>query len=58
VRKGRLRAVRRAEQESKHWARIYPPWKKFRDDQYLWFRVAEFAYDSFAFRPARRESPR
>ena len=37
--------------KSKHWARIYPGWKRFRDDQYLWFRVAEFAYDSFAYRP-------
>jgi TRAP-type mannitol/chloroaromatic compound transport system substrate-binding protein len=37
--------------KSKHWARIYPGWKKFRDDQFLWFRVAEFAYDSFALRP-------
>jgi TRAP-type mannitol/chloroaromatic compound transport system substrate-binding protein len=39
--------------KSKHWARIYPDWKKFRDDQYLWFRVAEFSFDSFAYtRPA------
>ncbi len=35
--------------KSKHWARIYPGWKKFRDDQYLWFRVAEFAFDNFAY---------
>jgi TRAP-type mannitol/chloroaromatic compound transport system substrate-binding protein len=34
---------------SAHWARIYPGWKKFRDDQYLWFRVAEFAFDNFAY---------
>jgi TRAP-type mannitol/chloroaromatic compound transport system substrate-binding protein len=40
-------------QKSKHWARIYPQWKKFRDDQYLWFRVAEFGFDNFAYtRPA------
>ena len=39
--------------KSKHWARIYPGWKKFRDDQYLWFRVAEFGFDNFAYtRPA------
>ena len=43
--------------KSKHWARIYPGWKKFRDDQYLWFRVAEFAYDSFAFRPPAAKAP-
>ena len=35
--------------KSKHWARIYPAWKKFRDDQYLWFRVAEFGFDNFAY---------
>jgi TRAP-type mannitol/chloroaromatic compound transport system substrate-binding protein len=39
--------------KSPHWARIYPGWKKFRDDQYLWFRVAEFGFDNFAYsRPA------
>jgi TRAP-type mannitol/chloroaromatic compound transport system substrate-binding protein len=35
--------------KSKHWAAIYPGWKKFRDDQYLWFRVAEYGFDSFAY---------
>ena len=41
--------------KSKHWARIYPAWKKFRDDQYLWFRVAEFSFDNFAYsRPAAK----
>jgi TRAP-type mannitol/chloroaromatic compound transport system substrate-binding protein len=42
-------------QKSKHWARIYPQWKKFRDDQYLWFRVAEFGFDNFAYtRPVQK----
>ena len=36
-------------EKSKHWARIYPLWKKFRDDEYLWFRVAEFGFDNFAY---------
>lgn len=36
-------------QKSAHWKRIYPEWKKFRDDQFLWFRVAELSYDSYAF---------
>jgi len=41
--------------KSKHWARIYPGWKKFRDDQYLWFRVAEYGFDNFAYsRPAAK----
>ena len=35
--------------KSAHWKRIYPLWKKFRDDQYLWFRVAEYSFDSFAY---------
>jgi TRAP-type mannitol/chloroaromatic compound transport system substrate-binding protein len=44
-------------QKSKHWARIYPQWRNFRDDQYLWFRVAEFAFDNFAYtRPASRRT--
>lgn len=29
--------------------KIYEPWKKFRDDQYLWFRVAENAFDNFVY---------
>jgi TRAP-type mannitol/chloroaromatic compound transport system substrate-binding protein len=35
--------------KSEHWKRIYPQWKKFRDEQFLWFRVAEHTYDSYAF---------
>jgi TRAP-type mannitol/chloroaromatic compound transport system substrate-binding protein len=27
--------------------KIYEPWKKFRDDQVLWFRVAEQNFDNF-----------
>jgi TRAP-type mannitol/chloroaromatic compound transport system substrate-binding protein len=37
--------------KSAHWKRIYPQWRKFRDDQYLWFRVAENAFDSFSYSP-------
>jgi TRAP-type mannitol/chloroaromatic compound transport system substrate-binding protein len=33
--------------KSKHWARIYPEWLKFRDEQFQWFRVAEHTYDSY-----------
>lgn len=32
---------------SAHWKRIYPDWKKFRDEQFLWFRVAESTYDNY-----------
>jgi TRAP-type mannitol/chloroaromatic compound transport system substrate-binding protein len=35
--------------KSKHWARVYPDWKKFRDEQFLWFRVAESTYDNYSF---------
>jgi TRAP-type mannitol/chloroaromatic compound transport system substrate-binding protein len=29
--------------------KIYEPWKAFRDEQYLWFRVAEQTLDNFNF---------
>ena len=29
--------------------KVYAQWKKFRDDQNLWFKVAERAYDSFIY---------
>jgi len=35
--------------KSKHWARVYPEWKKFRDEQFLWFRFAESTYDNYSF---------
>ena len=35
--------------KSKYWAAVYPKWKAFRDEQFLWFRVAEHTYDSYAF---------
>ena len=35
--------------KSAHWKRIYPAWKKFRDEEFLWFRVAEATYDNYAF---------
>jgi len=35
--------------KSEYWKRIYPAWKKFRDEQFLWFRVAEGTYDNYTF---------
>ncbi len=35
--------------KSAHWKRIYPAWKKFRDENFLWFRVAESTYENYAF---------
>jgi TRAP-type mannitol/chloroaromatic compound transport system substrate-binding protein len=37
------------EAKSPHFKRIYPDWKKFRDEQFLWFRVAEGTYDNYVF---------
>jgi len=42
------------------WAKIYTPWKKFREDEHLWFRVAESSYDSFVLSQsgqARQQPP-
>ncbi|HLS85684.1 MAG TPA: TRAP transporter substrate-binding protein [Burkholderiales bacterium] len=48
--------------KSPHWKRIYGPWSKFRDDQYLWFRVAENTFENFVYaqraasrRPAKKK---
>ena len=35
--------------KSKHFAAVYPQWKKFRDEEFLWFRVAEATYDHYSF---------
>ncbi len=35
--------------KSAHWKRVYPAWKKFRDDQFLWARVAELTYENYLF---------
>ena len=45
-----------AEFSDKHpdFAKIYPSWLKFRDDQNLWFRVAESGFDNFVH-SAKRE---
>ena len=29
--------------------KVYEPWKAYRDEQFLWFRVAELTYANFAF---------
>lgn len=47
-----------AELAAKHadFGKIYAAWSRFRDDQYLWFRVAENSYENFVYsvkRPAR-----
>ena len=42
---------------STEFKKIYDSWSQFRDNQYLWFRVAENTYDNFVYsadRAARR----
>ena len=34
-------------EKSPQWKRMYPQWKKFRDEEYLWFRFAEYSFDSY-----------
>jgi TRAP-type mannitol/chloroaromatic compound transport system substrate-binding protein len=29
--------------------KVYEPWKKFRDESYRWFRVAEYSFDSYVY---------
>jgi TRAP-type mannitol/chloroaromatic compound transport system substrate-binding protein len=37
--------------------RVYLAWKKFRDDQFLWFRVAENSYDNFMYTSGQTSAP-
>ena len=46
--------------KSAHFKRIYSGWRKFRDEQFLWFRIAEQSYDNYVLnskvgRPAESE---
>jgi TRAP-type mannitol/chloroaromatic compound transport system substrate-binding protein len=38
--------------KSPQFRKIYDPWRTYRDDEYLWFRVAEHSYDSFVYSQA------
>ncbi len=35
--------------KSPEFKNIYEPWQRFRDDQNLWFRVAEYSLDSYRY---------
>ncbi len=35
--------------KSPHWKRIFAEYKKFRDEEFLWFRVAEATYANYSF---------
>jgi TRAP-type mannitol/chloroaromatic compound transport system substrate-binding protein len=40
--------------KSPEFKKIYGPWRKFRDDQFLWFRVAENTYDNYVYSAGRK----
>jgi TRAP-type mannitol/chloroaromatic compound transport system substrate-binding protein len=37
-------------------AKLYESWKKFREDEYLWFRVAENSFENFVYAQSAAES--
>jgi TRAP-type mannitol/chloroaromatic compound transport system substrate-binding protein len=44
-------------QRNERFKKVYESWRKFRDDEYLWFRVAENTFDNFVYNtpaPARK----
>ena len=43
--------------KSPHWKRIYAEWRKFRAEQFLWFRFAEAGYDNFTLANVRDTPP-
>lgn len=34
---------------TRHGEKMYPNWKKFRDESFERFRVAEYSYDSYVY---------
>ncbi len=42
--------------ENANFKKIYEPWKKFRDDEELWFRVAEYSFDNFLHQALSKKS--
>jgi TRAP-type mannitol/chloroaromatic compound transport system substrate-binding protein len=38
--------------------KIYEPWSRFREEQYLWFRVAENTFDNFVYSVKQPASPK
>ena len=40
--------------KSPEFKKIYGAWRQFRDDQFLWFRVAENTYDNYVYSAGRK----
>ena len=36
--------------------KVYDAWKPFRDEQYLWFRVAENSFDNFVYAKSAKKA--
>ncbi len=36
------------------WKKLYDSYRAFRDEEYLWFQVAEYTYDNFMIRARAR----
>jgi len=43
--------------KSPDFKKIYEPWSRFRDEQYLWFRVAENTFDNFVYSVKKPPAP-
>jgi TRAP-type mannitol/chloroaromatic compound transport system substrate-binding protein len=43
-------------QKNAKFKKVYDPWTKFRDDQLLWFRIAEASFDSFVYSAAAQKA--
>ena len=42
-------------QKNAKFKKVYDPWTKFRDEQLLWFRIAEASFDSFVYSAAAQK---
>ena len=36
------------------WKKVYEPYRAFRNEEYIWFQVAEYTYDNFMIRARAR----
>ena len=39
-----------------NWKRVYEPWKKFRDEEFTWMRIAENRLDNFQYAQAAKKN--
>jgi TRAP-type mannitol/chloroaromatic compound transport system substrate-binding protein len=37
------------------WKKVYEPWSKFREEEYLWFRVSENTFENFVYAQSARK---